>query len=112
MSAKMDLLTPFENLTIKQLTEATAALIQEALGAVSVSKTLTQRTSGGSHSVPLVRDLLLSWASQAMAARARLQFWMETNESASGLVVWMIGMDYTRGSVLVMELIDTARLTA
>jgi hypothetical protein len=111
MNEKTDLLTPFENLTIKQTTEAIAGLIQDALGAVSVSRISKQKMSGGSYSVPLVKDLLLSWVSRAMAALAQLQFWMETNAFESGLAVWMIGMGYTRGSVLVMELIDAARMT-
>lgn len=109
MREKTDLLYPFADLTIKQMIGVTVELLQEGLDAVSVSRTLKPKILGDSYSVPLVRDLLLSLASRVTAAHAQLLFWTEMNEFASGLQVWMIGMDYTRGSVLVMELINEVR---
>lgn len=106
MNEKTDLTYPFASLTLRELVEVIQELLQEGLAAASASRTSTRKTSVGSYSGPLVRDLLLSWVSQATAARARLLFWTEMNEYASGLQVKTIGQSFTHGSVLVMELIS------
>lgn len=111
MNEKTDLLAPFGDLTVKELTEVTQELLQDALDVASASRISKLKISGNSCSVPLVRDSLLSWASLAMAVRARLLYWTETREYESGLAVRTIGMSFTHGSALVMELIDTTRLT-
>lgn len=106
MNEKKDPLYPFGDLTLRELIEATRELLQGALGVVSASRKLKQRISDGSFSGPLARDLLLSWASQAMGGLVQLQFWMETNEYVSGQPVKTIGTSFTYGSVLVMSLIS------
>lgn len=111
MNVKKDLLDPFDGLTIKELTEVTQGLLLDALDAASVSRTLKLRILDDSFNVPLARDLLLSWVSQAMEVRAQLQFWTEMNGYASGLQVQTIGTDFTHGSVLAMELIEYTILT-
>lgn len=107
MNEKMDPFYPFGDQTLKEMTEVTQELLRDVLDVVSATRISKQRTLDVSCSGPLARDLLLYWASQAMAARSRLLFWMETNGYASGLRVRKIGTDYTLGSQLAMELIST-----
>lgn len=106
MNEKMDPFNLSAELTLKELTEVTQELLQDALDVVSRSRTLKQKTSDVLYSGPLVRDLLLSWVLLATGARARLLYWMETSEYANGLQVRTIGMSYTLGSQLAMELIS------
>lgn len=106
MNEKRDPLYPFGSLTLTELIEAIQELLRDALAVVSASRKSKPKILDGSFSAPLARDLLLSWASQAMAGLVQLQFWTETSEYASGQLVKTIGTSFTHGSVLVMNLIS------
>ena len=99
-------ISELSGLTLTEVVGVSSAFLESALKAASASRTLTPKILEGLYNGPLARDLLLSWVSQAMAARAQLQFWMEINDYAIGLQVRTLGMSYTRGSVLLMELIE------